>query len=274
MEKILSARPACGRVVDLAYTASSIAGAPQKHAFVYLPAGYTEKKRYPALYLLHGIGGDEGEWVDRRENGRGACIDILDRLIASGEIEAVVVIFPNGRNCPQFADRSYDIQNGTVIMTDNVRGFYTFDRELRADLIPAAERAFSLRASRSGRAIAGLSMGAMQALNLGTLCLDLFSAIGSFSCGPTTECGTILGLRLAAGAYRTRLLYAVCGEADDLSYPYYLALGQGLKESAGEALDGFVTESLPGKKHNFEVWNYGAEAFLKLVYGVPKDGGK
>ncbi len=273
-ELLAASSPKKGSLVDLYYNASSIEGAPQKHAFVYLPAGYTPAKRYPALYLLHGIGGDEGEWVDRKENGRGACIDILDRLIASGEIEEVVVIFPNGRTCPQFADRSYDIRNGVVAMTDSVRGFYRFDRELRRDLIPAAEREFSLRACRTQRALAGLSMGAMQALNLGTRCLDLFSSIGSFSCGPTTECGTMLGLRIAESGFPLRLLYAVCGEDDDLSYPYYLTLLEGLKESAGEALGAFITESLPGRRHDFSVWNYGAEAFLKLVYGVSSDGGK
>ncbi len=64
----------------------------KRKARVYTPPGYTKDKKYPVLYLLHGIGGDENEWA------RGGAPDvILDNLYADKKAVPMVVVLPNGR---------------------------------------------------------------------------------------------------------------------------------------------------------------------------------
>lgn len=260
-------KPKAGRLVELYYRATAIEGAPEKHAFVYLPAGYTATKKFPVLYLLHGIGGDEREWLFPHENGRGDCIAMLDEAIFAGETEELVVVFPNGRTAAEFSDCTGDVVDGHIVMKDNVRGFYEFDRELRQDLIPAVEAAYSVRDDRDGRALAGLSMGGMQAINLGSRLTDLFSCLGGFSCGPTTQCGVVTGLAIRAGGKFVRGVYLVCGEKDNIAYPVFPSLADGLKETAGEMLGTLTVETLPEKEHNFEVWNYGFGKFIRFAFG-------
>src|SRR6185436_10482250 len=64
----------------------------KRPASVYLPPGYSADKKYPVLYLLHGIGGNETHWP-----GPGAAGAILDNLIADGKAVPMIVVMPNGR---------------------------------------------------------------------------------------------------------------------------------------------------------------------------------
>src|SRR5947209_11085478 len=78
-----------GKLETIEYDSTTV-GAKRK-ARVYTPPGYTRDKKYPVLYLLHGIGGDENEW------GRGGAPDvILDNLIADRKAVPMVVVMPNG----------------------------------------------------------------------------------------------------------------------------------------------------------------------------------
>lgn len=256
-----------GTVRDLYYPATSIEGAPQKHAFVYVPGAYTPEKRYPVLYLLHGICKDEREWLSPVEEiGRGECVHIFDRLIAAREVEPFLVVFPNGRTCREFTDLRGEVIGGAVVMTPAVKGFYAFGSELRRDLIPAVEREYSAIRSREGRALAGLSMGGIQTLNIGTENLDLFSSLGSFSCGPTTKPGEVLGDAIRQSGYPVEVLYLNCGDSDPLCYPIHLGLGASLREHAGAAVGTFVYETVKGGIHDFPVWNAGLERFVRLVF--------
>lgn len=257
-----------GRICDLFYPATSIEGAPQKHAFVYVPAGYTPERRYPVLYLLHGICKDEREWLSPVEEiGRGECVHIFDRLIAAQETRPFLVVFPNGRTCREFTDLKGEVIGGAVVMTPAVKGFYAFGSELRRDLIPAVEREYSTENTREGRALAGLSMGGIQTLNIGTENLDLFSSLGSFSCGPTTKPGEALGDAIAQSGYPVEVLYLNCGDADPLCYPIHRGLEHSVKERAGGAIEKFVFETVKGGIHDFGVWNEGLERFVRLVFG-------
>ncbi|MBD0256725.1 MAG: esterase, partial [Cytophagales bacterium] len=81
---------ATGKIDTVSY-ASKTVGTVRK-ALVYTPPGYSRKKKYPVLYLLHGIGGDEKEWL----NG-GSPQVILDNLYAEKKIVPMLVVMPNGR---------------------------------------------------------------------------------------------------------------------------------------------------------------------------------
>ncbi|MCL4195322.1 MAG: esterase, partial [Thermoguttaceae bacterium] len=141
---------------------------------VYTPPAYTKEKKYPVLYLLHGIGGDETEWQRLAKPNV-----IVDNLIASGQAEPMIIVMPNGR--AQKNDRA----EGNVFAS--APAFAAFEEDLLKDVIPAIESRYSVAADREHRAIAGLSMGGGQSLNFGLAHLDTFAWVGGFSSAPNTK---------------------------------------------------------------------------------------
>lgn len=225
----------------------------------------------------------------------------MDNLIANGDIDPVIVVMPNGRSSHNWTDRTFNSE-GT-----NMLGFYYFDYELRYDLIPFIESSFKTYANihesspeaveynRAHRAIVGLSMGGMQALNLilgGFRCdsamiagtknswsnglvatvpargmTDLFAYVGSFSNAPTSSDGKLLGSSISLNGHRLQMLYMTCGDADNVSFNCYEQSIIGLKESAGEYLDAFYCVLIKNGIHDFNVWNNGVYHFTRLFSG-------
>jgi enterochelin esterase-like enzyme len=169
---------------------------------VYTPPGYTKEKKYPVLYLLHGIGGDETEWQ------RFARVDaLLDNLIADKKAEPMIVVMPNGR--AQKDDRANAGMGAAP-------AFAVFERDLLDDVIPAIESRYGARGDREGRALAGLSMGGGQTLNFGLGHLDRFAWIGAFSAAPNTKPPAELIPDSAAAKEKLKLLMVTCGSKDGL----------------------------------------------------------
>jgi len=170
---------------------------------VYTPPGYSKDQKYPVLYLLHGIGGDETEWQ------RFATPNVLlDNLIAEGKATPMIVVMPNGR--AQKNDRA----EGNVFTS--APAFAAFERDLLNDVIPTIESRYSAQADREHRAIAGLSMGGGQSLNFGLAHLDTFAWIGGFSSAPNTKPANELVPDPAAAKAKLRLLWLSCGKKDGL----------------------------------------------------------
>lgn len=193
-----------GTVQELEY-ASTVTGKRRK-ANVYLPPGYSPERRYPVLYLLHGIGGNQHEW-----RGYVRAEKVLDNLMADGKAVPMIVVMPNGR-----AQADDSVPPAEITFTPaHIASFARFERDLLDSLIPAVEKAYPVRAERSQRAIAGLSMGGGQALNFGLGNLDTFAWVGGFSSAPNTRPGAELLPRPDA-AENLRLLYLSCGKQDDL----------------------------------------------------------
>ena len=114
---------------------------------VYTPPGYSTDEKYPVLYLLHGIGGDETEWQ------RFATPDVLlDNLIADGKALPMIVVMPNGR--AQTNDRAERRRRSAT-----APAFAAFERDLLDDVIPAIEVALlgpdRPRAPRNRRPVDG-----------------------------------------------------------------------------------------------------------------------
>jgi enterochelin esterase-like enzyme len=170
---------------------------------VYTPPGYSADHKYPVLYLLHGIGGDEREWqrLCSPEN-------ILDNLLADGKIQPMIVVMPNGR--AQKNDRA----EGNVFAS--APAFAAFEGDLLNDVIPAIETRYSVYTDREHRALAGLSMGGGQSLNFGLGHLDVFAWIGGFSSAPNTKPPAELVSDPAAARERLKLLWLACGNKDGL----------------------------------------------------------
>jgi enterochelin esterase-like enzyme len=170
---------------------------------VYTPPGYSKDKKYPVLYLLHGIGGDETEWE------RFATPDVLlDYLIAEGKAVPMIIVMPNGR--AQKDDRAGPNPMATA------PAFAVFERDLLDDVIPAIESRYSVQADREHRALAGLSMGGGQSLNFGLAHLDTFAWIGGFSSAPNTKPPEQLVPDPATASKQLKLLWLSCGNKDGL----------------------------------------------------------
>jgi enterochelin esterase-like enzyme len=170
---------------------------------VYTPPGYSKDRKYPVLYLLHGIGGDETEWE------RFATPDVLlDNLIADGKAVPMIIVMPNGR--AQKNDRA----EGNVYAASPA--FAAFEQDLLKDVIPAIESRYSVQADREHRALAGLSMGGGQSLNFGLAHLDIFALVGGFSSAPNTKPAEQLVPDPAAAAKELKLLWLSCGNKDGL----------------------------------------------------------
>jgi enterochelin esterase-like enzyme len=169
---------------------------------VYTPPGYSKDKKYPVLYLLHGIGGDETEWQ------RFAHPEILlDNLLADGKAVPMIIVMPNGR--AQKVDRA---SAGMAA----AGAFATFERDLLDDVIPAIQSRYSTLTNRENRALAGLSMGGGQTLNFGLGHLDTFAWVGGFSSAPNTKRPAELVPDPAAAAKQLKLLWISCGNKDGL----------------------------------------------------------
>ncbi len=192
-----------GRLEPFEYD-SAVTGTRRK-AQVYLPPGYTAEKKYPVLYLLHGIGGNEHEWT-----GYVKAHAIVDNLIASGAAVPFIVVLPNGRALPD------DTPGQNPFDPAKAAGFAKFERDLLDHLIPAIQAKYSTNTDREHRALAGLSMGGGQTLNFGLGHLDTFAWIGAFSAAPNTLPPEQLVPDPAAARTQLRLLYLSCGNKDGL----------------------------------------------------------
>ncbi len=121
---------------------------------VYTPPGYSPGNKYPVLYLLHGIGGDETEWERFAKPNL-----LMDNLLAEKKTVPMIIVMPNGR--AQKDDRAV----GNIYAA--APAFAAFEPDLLQDVIPTIEAHYSVLTDKDHRALAGLSMGGGQALDFG-----------------------------------------------------------------------------------------------------------
>jgi enterochelin esterase-like enzyme len=190
-----------GKLEMVSYESKSV-GATRKMN-VYTPPGYSKEKKYPVLYLLHGIGGDETEWQRFAHPNF-----VLDNLLADGKAAPMIVVMPNGRA------QKNDRPEGNVFAS--APAFAAFEQDLLKDVIPAIESKYSVQADREHRALAGLSMGGGQSLNFGLAHLDTFAWVGGFSSAPNTKPPGDLIADPEAAKKQIKLLWVGCGNKDNL----------------------------------------------------------
>ena len=190
-----------GTLERIAYDSKTVGN--KRKALVYTPPGYSPETKYPVLYLLHGIGGDEEEWHQHAHPEV-----ILDNLIADKKAVPMIVVMPNGRAQPN------DRAEGDVFAA--APAFAVFENDLLKDLIPSIESRFSVKTDREDRALAGLSMGGGQSLNFGLAHLDVFAWIGGFSSAPNTKPPEELVPNPAKAISMLKLLWLSCGDKDGL----------------------------------------------------------
>lgn len=147
-----------------------------RRMMVYTPSGYeNSRKKYPVLYLLHGMGGDETAWLDF-----GRAAQILDNLIAKGQIKPMIVVMPNGN----VSQKAAPLENPDEY---NLPQFYlpkTMGGEFEAtftDITSFVEKNYRAIKKKSARAIAGLSMGGFHSLYISAYYPKIFGYVGLFS---------------------------------------------------------------------------------------------
>ena len=237
-----------GKIDTISYNSSTV-GTIRK-ALIYTPPGYSSDKKYPVLYLLHGIGGDEKEWL------RGGHPEIiLDNLYAQNKIEPMIVVMPNGRAMKD------DSATGNVFDREKVEAFATFEKDLLNDLIPFIEKNYPVITDPEHRAIAGLSMGGGQSFNFGLGNLDVFAWVGAFSAAPNTKAPEELVPNPEETKKKLKLLWFSCGDQD------------GLISFSKRTHDYLVKNNVPhfyyveaGGVHDFKVWKNGLYNFVQLIF--------
>lgn len=234
-----------GQLEMVEYDSKSVG--TKRKALVYTPPGYSTATRYPVLYLLHGIGGDEEEW--RRG---GAPNVILDNLIADRKAVPMIVVMPNGR--AQADDRPGPNAMATA------PAFGVFDQDLLGSLIPFIQGKYSVKADREDRALAGLSMGGGQSLNFGLGNLDTFAWVGGFSSAPNTKPPAQLVPDPDQAKAQLKLLYVSCGNKDGL-----IRISQGVHAYLKEKNVPHVWH-VDDHAHDFQHWKKALYQFSQLIF--------
>lgn len=245
---------------------------------LYLPDGYEDgARRYPVLFLLHGLGGNERDWL---EGGRiGAT---LDRLIGAGAVPAMIVVMPG-------------MGDGWYVDNPDPGGLGRVQTAFLEDLVPYVDRAWRTLGRREGRAVAGLSMGGWGAMRFAMLRPELFVAAAGLSAAVITEDwaatpaweGYFTGAfgrpvdldRFRAASPFTLIpafarepvrpaLFLTCGDDDELDLEegnllFHLALKRAGIASELRMVDG---------GHDWTLWSREVEPVLRFVgarFGVP-----
>lgn len=146
----------------------------ERRMTVYTPAGYElSKRKYPVLYLLHGMGGDEEAWV-----ATGRVQEIMDNLIAEGKAEPMIVVMTNG--CTKHVAAPGHSEEGMwrPYMSGSMDG--TFEK-MFPSVVEWVDDNYRTVAKRESRAIAGLSMGGFHSMQISKEYPSMFDYVGLFS---------------------------------------------------------------------------------------------
>lgn len=153
----------------------SVEGPLQRRMYVYLPQDYHENnERYPVLYLLHGARGNELSWIHK-----GNILHNIDSLISSSKMKETIVVFPNVNQYKNERDFGKSRLKGAI------ESFFETDGIVEAafmkDVVSVIDSQYRTVPDKEHRAIAGLSIGAMQSMYISANAPESFDYIGLFS---------------------------------------------------------------------------------------------
>jgi enterochelin esterase-like enzyme len=239
---------------------SKVTGATRR-AVVYTPPGYDSDitRRYPALYLQHGAGEDERGWTTQ-----GRANFILDNLIAGGKAVPMIIVMDNG-----YAEKVNPVGAPAPVGRPGSRMFEIrgFEEVLLNELIPKIDARYRTLADRGHRGMAGLSMGAMQTLQIAPAHSETFAYIGAFSPPPI---GTFDPKTAAGGAFsdrasfeaKVRLFWIGSGTGEER----FLALVKKMHESLDATGIKHVVFESPGTAHEWQTWRRSLHDFAPRIF--------
>ena len=146
----------------------------ERRMTIYTPAGYEEGKgRYPVLYLLHGMGGDEDAWT-----ATGRVAEIMDNLIAAGKAEPMIVVMTNG--CTKHVAAPGYSHEGMwrPYMSGSMDGSF---EAMFPSIVKWVDSHYRTKAKKAYRAIAGLSMGGFHSMQISKEYPTMFDYVGLYS---------------------------------------------------------------------------------------------
>jgi enterochelin esterase-like enzyme len=227
-----------------------------RRAYVYMPPEYdaNPRTRYPVLYLQHGAGENATSWTKQ-----GRANFILDNLIAAGKAKPMIVVMDTG----------YATKPGAVSVpgpTGNPTVPNAFEDVVVLDLIPTIDASYRTIANRDSRAMAGLSMGGGQTLQITSKHLDLFAWIGSFSAPPRQlDLKTAMnGVLNDAAAFnkRVRLFWIGAGTGEEA---FHKAASQVHTVLDGAGIKHVFFES-NGTSHEWQTWRRSLHDFVPRLF--------
>ena len=227
---------------------------------IIVPAGYTTSKKYPVLYLLHGIGGDENEWMT------GSPQYIIGNLLAKGAAKEMIVVIPNCRaRASDAATNEYSLEHYAA--------FDNFINDLRDNLMPYVKQNYSIAEGRENTAIAGYSMGGRESLNIGLHMPETFGYIASFSPGYGVFSYEANGVKeeglftddnfLLPDAYKDNTLLLINNGSSE---------GGGALTIGGRCHNDLTNHNIPHMfyvtpgGHEMKVWKHGLYNFVKRIF--------
>jgi enterochelin esterase-like enzyme len=169
---------------------------------VYTPPGYSAARKYPVLYLHHGLGNTGTEWL------RAGAQIIADNLLADGKMQPMIIVFPSGSATATAADETLGTRDAAAFGTP-------YENDLLKEIVPFVESHYSVDTDRSHRAIAGMSMGSGQTLNIGLSHLDVFGSVAGVAAAPNTKPVATL-IPDPAALKQLKLLWLGVGNRDPL----------------------------------------------------------
>lgn len=234
--------------------------------YVYVPDAYytSPATRYPVLYLYHGGGGYEADWV---RDGRAAVI--MDNLIAGRQAVPMIIVMPNNTLVAPAAGG----RGAGPAAPGPPASAATLARELLTDIVPFIETRYRVVADRNSRAIAGLSAGGGTAFPTGLNNLDKFAYVGQFSSGMFggTGANTTTGVSadvivpglftdVATKQAQLKLLYMSCG-SEDPRLPFQVKTFQELTARGYKP----VMREFAGA-HVWKVWRHSLQDFAPRLF--------
>jgi enterochelin esterase family protein len=245
-----------------------------RRMIVYTPPGYERgSERYPALYLLHGSGGDEEAWPVM-----GAANVIMDNLIAQGTSKPMIVVMPNAY-WNELA--SLDAAGPRTAPPPGVgSGNQRFDAnevDIVTDLVPFVEKTYRTAPGREHRALAGLSMGSGIAANVGLKRLDVFASVGILSAGMFGNAsnaaaappdGVMLLEKISPGLVtdpastnrKLKVFFFACGTED----PRITFFTRAVQDLQGRKINA-VLKTYAGE-HEWKVWRHALADMAPLLF--------
>lgn len=246
-----------------------------RRCHVYLPAEYftNPTKKFPVLYLQHGMGENEYGWAEQ-----GHTAQIMDNLIAEGKAVPCIIVMDNGLNTqrpgeqggfggfggrrPQGGQRPQGMPQGQRPQGGPRRGGFGgfsegFKNVLFNDIIPMVEKNYRVIADPQHRAYAGLSMGGMQAREITLANPDKFAYVGSFSSGAWN----VDQVKNSDGfAKKVKLLFMSGGGKENMGC---VEAAKNIKEQLGMNAVGYES---PGTAHEWHTWRRSLYQFAQLMF--------
>lgn len=228
-----------------------------RRCLVYTPAEYDKNpnKRYPVLYLQHGMGENETSWANQ-----GKMSNIMDNLIAEGKAKPMIVVMDNGNI------ESFNTQPGESRQDAMKRFGGQFPSILVEEIIPHIDSNFRTLSDRENRAMAGLSWGGLLTFNTTLNNLDKFAYIGGFSGAGSIDLNnldTVYG-----GVFKDRKAF------NDKVHAFFLGIGSEEGPQRTKSLsDGLKAAGInnvyyesPGTAHEFLTWRRCLKEFAPMLF--------